>query len=525
MAHPGPGKTEPLIHKPPLYGEIATSSTVPLDSSDGASAGSASAAVAPPVTLSSFRRPLSGTGPLFSVHGVLHADYADHAEWVRMVTRRMYQKRKHAGLLQLVVQWGRVDILDEVFSKPEYLKQRQPTSVQQAFEGLLSYATSDSYDVALVDMLIERGAKPENVDLPSLFDRARLDAFGLFRDMRVGVFRRQRRFWLAEYCFPYASREGTLVHLLYGLWDRLHPGCCTAGGGRTSSQRAHSSLLHAVREDVASPAPSGAAVGSAGVAPMSPWRRDAAKMLESILPGFELYAHSATVVSMFDLVTWAVCQGAFRLAKALLRYTKNPLRSTLLVHKMCSLLLTRTLLLTPNLEVELEEMQAFCTDMARGILDQLPEDLEMLRLVLMSPCATNHSLLGLPTTPDPDQTVLELATALGNKQFCAHRHCTRIFTETWLGWSRDGGLARLRYTPSTRRVVAQVLWPFTRILPLMPNDLHPELRGRQARTFHLHCTECDRDIPYTMSDVFDDENGVLCAACGRGPLEAHLSSK
>jgi hypothetical protein len=116
--------------------------------------------------------------------------YASHCDWIRVVRQRLKQVDERPGLLQLVAQWGRVDILEGVLKDPELLAQRQPMQVQMAFQGALEHAIEPNFDLKLIELLMETGAKAADVYLPALFDLKERDLFGLFADIQHRRLRR-----------------------------------------------------------------------------------------------------------------------------------------------------------------------------------------------------------------------------------------------------------------------------------------------------------------------------------------------
>ena len=77
------------------------------------------------------------------------------ARFVERVKDSMQQKLS-AGLLQLVVRWGRPEILANVLRSPSLVEQRQPQQVQQAFNDALKLATSSAYDTKVVNLLLDQ---------------------------------------------------------------------------------------------------------------------------------------------------------------------------------------------------------------------------------------------------------------------------------------------------------------------------------------------------------------------------------
>ena len=117
--------------------------------------------------------------------------YASHRDWINLVRDRLKQLDTHPGLLQLVAQWGRVDVLEDVLKDPDLLAQRQPMQVQMAFQGALEHAIEPSFDLGLIELLMERGAKAAEVYLPALFDLKGRDRFGLFAGIQHRRVRRR----------------------------------------------------------------------------------------------------------------------------------------------------------------------------------------------------------------------------------------------------------------------------------------------------------------------------------------------
>ena len=352
------------------------------------------------------------------------------------------------------------------------------------------------------------------VDLATIFEKARTDEFGLLRDMRSGRFKRLRRFWLVGFFFPFAPEDDSRVARLLNHFDRLLVRCCldterVVDYELSSAPRNSLKLSDSFKQQRLT----------------SPWVPKHAKMLESICPGFQRYSRSARSARMFDLVAWAVCQGAFELAYRLLQFTASPLRATLLVHEMCSQLTARQRVNASDVE-DVQWMQDRCLALATGVLDALPEDDIELRAVLMSTAGSTHygQLGSYSTRKGKPFTVLELATTLGNKRFVAHRHCIKLFDDAWLGRTPMGSLARLRRQPSMRRIFLQIICPFVRVLPLLPNDLHPDIGSQK---FKRHCTHCSRSETHMFDFARTKSEQLLTVECSnpncRKPVDLHLS--
>jgi ADP-ribose pyrophosphatase len=96
--------------------------------------------------------------------------YANHRDWVDMIDKTMSQQQEHPQLLRLVVRWGRKDIAEKVLTDPDLIEQRQLPMVQGAFHEALARSTSPHFEVGLVELLLDYGARAEEVYLGGLFD-------------------------------------------------------------------------------------------------------------------------------------------------------------------------------------------------------------------------------------------------------------------------------------------------------------------------------------------------------------------
>eukprot|EP00966_Prymnesium_polylepis_P145005 3348480-Prymnesium_polylepis.1 len=119
--------------------------------------------------------------------------YPPHREYVQRAKDVAAQKLS-AGLLQLIVRWGRPEILKSVLASGSLVEQRQPQQVQQAFNDALKLATNSAYDTEVtgllgqrpaytlirqppnthvwqvIDLLINAGARAADVHAAALFD-------------------------------------------------------------------------------------------------------------------------------------------------------------------------------------------------------------------------------------------------------------------------------------------------------------------------------------------------------------------
>ena len=66
-----------------------------------------------------------------AAHHLRYANlYASHRHWVDLVRERMEERQTKPGLLQLVVKWGRRDIVEKVLTDTLLLEQRQADAVR-----------------------------------------------------------------------------------------------------------------------------------------------------------------------------------------------------------------------------------------------------------------------------------------------------------------------------------------------------------------------------------------------------------
>ena len=116
-------------------------------------------------------------------------------EWVEHAIIIIMNAMK-PGLLQMVARWGRADVLQGVLSNPDLLEHCQPDQVQAAFAEALLLATRETFDVGIIKLLLNHGAKPSGLWGPSLIEGAELyseanimgvtDGFGLLEQLHGG---------------------------------------------------------------------------------------------------------------------------------------------------------------------------------------------------------------------------------------------------------------------------------------------------------------------------------------------------
>ena len=412
--------------------------------------------------------------------------YASHLDWIIVVRQRLEQMQEHPGLLQLVAQWGRVDVLEDVLKDQNLLAQRQPMQVQMAFQGALEHAIEPNFDLGLIELLMERGAKAADVYLPALFDLKGRDYFGLFNDIQHRRVRRWRsRINMTVLGFRHSGSGDNTTPISPERSSNRHkmslpstqesgeasgaPGAKTGPGLRRTLTRA--GLL-----------PESGAVDSRPVLRQSrvsrlkalmgdddqllarsPWRGAHIHFMKKFVKGFEDYGHEQHALHNVDLMFWALTAGALELAQLFWRRCRSPLRAALIAQDI----LTR--IRDQGKKVPgLEESVALFSRHAVGVLEHLP-DQETARRLLLSKVG-DFATLGSPGAHK--DSIMGLAINLQNKDFVSQRYCQEILDEMWWGRSpRSGRVCLQKPWPTGLSVYAQVLLPFFRILPVVPNDL------------------------------------------------------
>ena len=419
--------------------------------------------------------------------------YASHQDWILVVRERLEQMHERPGLLQLVAQWGRVDILEGVLKDPELLAQRQPMQVQMALEGALKHAIEPNFDLGLIELLMETGAKAADVYLPALFNHLKgRDLFGLFADIQHQRMRFGSRMSLTT---RRRSRPNTLVNNLptnspKHSPSRLRLASSTQESGEASAgrKRWRQGVLRASL--VSTPTLGGKQKTEEAVDPRaetprlskrrssmfkermkgedprlarSPWQGAHIRFMETFVKGFEDYACNQHALHNVDLMFWAITAGALDLAERFWRRCRSPLRAALIAQDMLIQIRERGRKLPT-----LEESLALFSRHAVGVLEHLP-DQETARRLLLSKVG-DFATLGSPGTLK--ESILGLAINLQNKDFVSHRYCQEILDEMWWGRSlRSGRVCLQKPWPSALAVYAQVVLPFVHILHFEPNDL------------------------------------------------------
>ena len=437
--------------------------------------------------------------------------YASHRDWVDRVQRTMAQKHKHPQLLQLVVRWNRRDIAERVLTESKFREQRQPLMVQDAFEEALVRANSPHFDVSLVELLLDHGASSEEVFLGGcgragggLIDKVVDDRFDFFRQLSDIYSRRRRtaqrtlsRFRTANNLLLAAAGEPTEQD--GARWRRAGDRIVAASAGYRLEQARASPTSSALGSEKMRLSKVMAAAlwrerGSGSLQRTSsgslqttdeehrmrgtPWRIEYVNLMTSFVPGYDAYAGGQQVISLLDLIFWAIACGAFELAFTLWRRCRSPLRAALLAQCMCSRIKERKR--THIAELERLE-QTFCKA-ATGVLDMV-EDQETARMLLQSvsgPSAT------LGVRGDRRISTIDLAIELNNKEFIAHRYCQGILDEMWLGRDARCGRVQLWRKTSPWQILLQIVCPCLSLVRLKRNDLFPDLGGEGRSMSAVH---------------------------------------
>ena len=458
---------------------------------------------------------------------------SSESEWLSLVVERL-RVRERPGLLQYVARWGRTDVLATVLSDPDLLDHCQPAQVQAAFGEALQYATQETFDVGVVALLLNHGAKPSDVYGPGLLEvekrsnqmRTR-DAFGLIDMLRTK--RKARRGWGG----PSGDDDGlegggdggaALHDSRYDggpLSARLTPrqgggdlapitpqkarGLGTSGGvsgtsspartlsrppSRTSLSLAGSGVLSAPPYTTPPATPSralrvrllGYPGGASHAGHSAPWSGLSRELLERAVPGFAAYTDSSSVLSLVDIAFWGLACGRYDLVRELWSRCRSPLRTALILNEACR----RIKLDSPAYIDTLALYQARFNSMALGLLEHLGSSAgkdasERARLVLLS-CAGPTAMLGNPTRTGKPSSVLDLTMFYHNRNFASHRHFQGVIDALWYGRSSASGPVRIVETrPHQLKVLMQILLPWAPLLRCARNDLFdPQLAPLSA---------------------------------------------
>ncbi len=362
-------------------------------------------------------------------------------------------------LVALVARWGRYDVLKQLLSDPDMIEYRHADQVQEALQVALRRVCRDqSFDVAIVTLLLEHGAKISEVSLNELFStesefRSRADPYGFFAD----VTRKRDRLIRKK------KRRG---------------GGGAAGAGAGAAQEERTSTFTFIRRRAS--ANEGTASHRNDLDGLRHWDEAQVAVLSQYIEGFQTYASRQRVVRPFDLMIWGICCGAIEFTKVMWERSVSPLRTALIACNMCQRIDANFAENTGS--VSSLELQDWLNKQASAVLDQLP-DQEQARKLLLTHESDFHDL----GTTNIKSNLLEVAVEVRNRTFIAHRYCQGVIDEMWAGRSPMCGRIRLRSTK-------QSIWRMLCIMmQLIPPFCFLHLPGKTLKTdFNDLCTTASR---------------------------------
>ena len=406
--------------------------------------------------------------------------YASHRDWIVAVHQRIKNLDEHPGLLQLVVQWGRVDIAQSVFHDPTLLAQRQPTQVQRAFQQGLKHALEPNFDLKLIELLMDKGAKAADVYIPDLFELEGKDAFGLFKDMNA-IRRRftwtswransknmskqrnlRREVQKAAAVTPEAAQSEASPgnnRLRMASQKVIMENTATKGLRRPFKRQDQPLAVVVKKDDAARTERSNSEVQAAPAADhdpkfsITPWREEHVRFMRKYVKGFDDYARDQHAIHNVDLMFWAITAGSiplrgsnpatrrfaprpathafgrhvgteFELAQQFWKRCRSPLRAALIAQDMLKKIKVKGQI-GGQKKVEIENQETWFSRQAIGVLENLP-DQETARRLLLS---KEGDFATLGARGKQKENILELAIALSNKDFVAQRCCQEILDE------------------------------------------------------------------------------------------------
>ena len=205
-----------------------------------------------------------------------------HSRLVRRAVAVLERQLKEPGLLEIVVNFGRLQLVERVLHAPKLVDERSPLKLQTVLSTALRMAAADrSFDLNVITVLLQHGAKVSDVWLTGLFDQCST---------------------------PMRSVQDVLDQRQASLEQK-------------KNYRGRGALPLEARDE-------------------HPWANEFALMLDMIIPGFRHYANERNrkrePVSAFDLMCWAICCGATKLAVFMWRIVESsPLRAALIGQQLC----------------------------------------------------------------------------------------------------------------------------------------------------------------------------------------------
>ena len=337
-------------------------------------------------------------------------------EWLETAYSILRHEYGSPGLLQMVVRWGRTDMVQMVLQDEHFRDQRQPKHVQRSFQDALERSMEPSFDVSLVQTLLEHGAEAAGVCMPRLFTSVQHESFGFCKDLRDGKFKSSRK-----------TRKRMEGQTALRLPSWLRPSQVLGKDSRVLAMLRSTFSSSYGDEDHLQRTPDGI---------ITPWEPDQVQLIASLgLHGFEDYARRQPVVRYLDLMIWSIVVGALEEARLMWQKTSSPLRAGLIAQAMCQQIKHQKHMREKDLD---DATRKFSDDLV-GVLDHLPDDEEARKMLTAKHDA--FATIGRRNSKMCD--ILELAIDLENKEFIAHSRCQKVLDQQWRGRAARCGLVQL----------------------------------------------------------------------------------
>ena len=414
---------------------------------------------------------------------------ATENKWLEQVHSRVAAEYTRPGLLQLVVRWGRNDIAKIVLHDPELTEQRAPVAVQRAFQEALERSVDRSFDIGLVETLLDHGAEAAGISISSLFYQVQNDSFGYCSDLKAGRYdtmkasrMRRARVWLESQIrgmLRLPARSAGSEHLIAvgPLSENSHRGhdgthaavrrrlsyCSSASGSaKTLPSGSAKDLLALQTASVVSDqheqdglpvqhslepshGPAGQTAARWRVSKseraklMTPWSEPQLNLMTSFIGGFADYGRSQPVARYFDIMCWAIIAGSLELAHVMWQRTQSPLLAGLVAEFVCKKIKKAK-------HIGEEELDAAAKRFSKdtvGVLNYINDD-EEARKILTTP---RHDSGGGTGLAGSNGEVLDLAIHLEMRTFVAHRHCMNVMKEQLNGRLKRAGAMKMHTHP------------------------------------------------------------------------------
>ena len=407
---------------------------------------------------------------------------ATDIRWFENVRGMVDREYMRPGLLQLVVRWGRNDIAEIVLRDAELQEQRVPAAVQRAFQDALERSTDRSFDIKLVETLLDHGAEAAGIFIAGLWNNVEGDSFGYCQELKRGVYDKKTKSRVRK-----AGAKVTTLATVMTLGERggLHADSMQE---RSVARSQHSDaanklkILHGydssstlVGDGASRPSKSSdgqtdaGGNGAANKAPaakaelakqraklMTPWSEPQLRLMASLIKGFDDYGRNQPVVRYFDLMCWAIVVGSLEVAHTMWQRTRSPLRAGLIAESLCNKIKDKK----KTREADLEKAANDFSDATFGVLEHI-SDREDARKLLTG-VHGDMPTVGVSGFNKGD--ILDLAIHLENRKFVSHRHSMFVMEDQLYGRFKHGGAIQLLRKP----------------LSLQLNDLSPHYETYKA---------------------------------------------